>query len=677
MDSVEVSSADIARLAGVRPTAVSNWRRRHSDFPAPVGGTEKSPRFSLDEVQTWLKEQGRAVNVDPQRAFEQAASTAAMFTPVAETLRNALFALLGHAGEERATEEGWRRRLQADAAELAEGHSGLAGETRIANLDAAHVTMLNAALDAAAEHPVRELAESLYDETLSRRLLKGDTATPRQLAELMVALADPGDGPLVDIACGAGSILMAAARHGCRDVAGVETSLARAQLAALRLRAEGFDPPVRLRLHVVNALVADPFGPGTAAAVATNPPFNDRNWAQDVDEAEPWWNYGVPTGRDSELAWVQRALYQLRPGGNAVLVMPPSAASSSSGRRIRRQMLGDGHLRAVVALPRGSFHGTALAPHLWLLSRNDGPSGNQPVLTADFSDYLTDTQQPDWERISETVLATWTAFKSGRELAAESQATPVMALLGDGVDLTPGRHLPLKLPDLEPRRLERLKHETATAVDALTKSLKYTPEAAPEPTSEIRWETIGTLVQDAEISLHRGLPSESRRQHGTATIRTVRAESAEWAGEATIEPDQHVPRIREGDLLASVYGERIFVRQATDEDFDGAPALGTVIIRTDPRQIDPGFFAGFLASTLAQQQVIRGSTSLGVNTYRDLMPVRVPLPCIEDQQRYAALFTSLSGIAADAASLASQAHRLTSVWRDNAWAAMVGTDPVA
>ncbi len=55
----EVTSSDIARLAGVRPTAVSNWRRRHSDFPQPVGGPESSPTFALPEVEAWLKAKGR------------------------------------------------------------------------------------------------------------------------------------------------------------------------------------------------------------------------------------------------------------------------------------------------------------------------------------------------------------------------------------------------------------------------------------------------------------------------------------------------------------------------------------------------------------------------------------------------------------------------------------------
>ena len=32
----ELSASDIADLAGVSPSAVSNWRKRYVDFPAPI-----------------------------------------------------------------------------------------------------------------------------------------------------------------------------------------------------------------------------------------------------------------------------------------------------------------------------------------------------------------------------------------------------------------------------------------------------------------------------------------------------------------------------------------------------------------------------------------------------------------------------------------------------------------
>jgi transposase-like protein len=46
----QVSAADISRMAGVTRATVSNWRRRHADFPAPSGGTDTSPSYDLAAV---------------------------------------------------------------------------------------------------------------------------------------------------------------------------------------------------------------------------------------------------------------------------------------------------------------------------------------------------------------------------------------------------------------------------------------------------------------------------------------------------------------------------------------------------------------------------------------------------------------------------------------------------
>ncbi|MBD9732298.1 SAM-dependent methyltransferase, partial [Streptomyces sp. H28] len=58
-----MTAAGIARLAGVGRAAVSNWRRRHPDFPRPVGGTGTSPAFALAEVEEWLRRHGKLAEV--------------------------------------------------------------------------------------------------------------------------------------------------------------------------------------------------------------------------------------------------------------------------------------------------------------------------------------------------------------------------------------------------------------------------------------------------------------------------------------------------------------------------------------------------------------------------------------------------------------------------------------
>ncbi|KOV56864.1 restriction endonuclease subunit M, partial [Streptomyces sp. MMG1121] len=71
-NATEVTAAGIARLAGVGRAAVSNWRRRHVDFPKPVGGTETSPSFALAAVEAWLRKQGKLAEVPlRERVWQQ------------------------------------------------------------------------------------------------------------------------------------------------------------------------------------------------------------------------------------------------------------------------------------------------------------------------------------------------------------------------------------------------------------------------------------------------------------------------------------------------------------------------------------------------------------------------------------------------------------------------------
>ena len=60
--SAQVTAAEISRIAGVTRATVSNWRRRHEEFPAPSGGTESSPLSDLAAVQEWLNKRGTAAS---------------------------------------------------------------------------------------------------------------------------------------------------------------------------------------------------------------------------------------------------------------------------------------------------------------------------------------------------------------------------------------------------------------------------------------------------------------------------------------------------------------------------------------------------------------------------------------------------------------------------------------
>ncbi|MGW7312670.1 hypothetical protein [Streptomyces sp. NPDC054865] len=49
----------MARIARVGRAAVVTWRRRHDDFPTPVGGSDVHPEFDRAAVIAWLLAHGK------------------------------------------------------------------------------------------------------------------------------------------------------------------------------------------------------------------------------------------------------------------------------------------------------------------------------------------------------------------------------------------------------------------------------------------------------------------------------------------------------------------------------------------------------------------------------------------------------------------------------------------
>jgi hypothetical protein len=63
--SAQVTDAEISRIAGVTRATVSNWRRRHDDFPAPPAGNETSPLYDLETVRAWPRSRGQTSAATP------------------------------------------------------------------------------------------------------------------------------------------------------------------------------------------------------------------------------------------------------------------------------------------------------------------------------------------------------------------------------------------------------------------------------------------------------------------------------------------------------------------------------------------------------------------------------------------------------------------------------------
>lgn len=386
------TAAEIARLAGVTRAAVSNWRRRRSDFPAPVGGTSASPLFSLAEVRQWLDGQRDGREVSGEVRLWQALRGA-----YGEEMAGALAAL----GEY----------LRGDAEDLADQAAREAVDGLVADRTPTEV------MDAL----VARLLESSARAAL-------DGASTLRLARAVREFAGETSGTVFDPACGIGSLLVAVGGGAVQSRLGQDTQADAARVAQVRAALAATGTAVPVQVVAGDSLRADAFPDLRADLVVCEPPTAVADWGREQLLVDPRWEAGVPSRGESELAWLQHCYHHTAPGGRAVVVLPASVAHRRSGRRIRAELVRRGSVTAVVALPPGLAASHALPLHLWLLSRPSNPG--RAAGTVRMVDLSANSPDGPWA-----------------PQPHQEAEVPLIDLLDNEVDLTPSRYVREPEPD--------------------------------------------------------------------------------------------------------------------------------------------------------------------------------------------------------------------------------------
>ncbi|MFG2880266.1 N-6 DNA methylase [Streptomyces sp. NPDC048337] len=637
----EVTAAEVARLAGVGRAAVSNWRRRHADFPKPVGGTETSPSFALAEVERWLRAQGKLAEVPlRERVWQQI--TAHPGGPVTALVKAGCALLvvrdrpadwleLTAVSDERMATLLRPVLDQVLGARLGPGHPLEATRT-----GPTAMPLMRAAAELAAELGARKAFEFLLGRHLDANP-RQYTLTPDGLARLMAGLAGPGVRTALDPACGTGTLLRAV--DGGTVLQAQDSSPELAALSALRLALNG---SAQVRAAAADSLRADAFTGEAVDAVLCHPPFNERNWGHEELAYDPRWEYGFPARTESELAWIQHALAHLREGGTAVLLMPPAVAARRSGRRIRADLLRRGALRAVIALPAGTAPPYGIPLHLWIL-RRPAPHAVPPqgllLIDSAASAAGAAAASAGFASLAGEVEAAWAAYDrtgSVAEVQGISRVVPVIELLDDDVDLTPARHLPPPAAGGGPAELSAVRERLD---GTLARAARLTPPPAvpaPEATALLSLTTIGELARSGALVLHTGTGSGT----GTAPVLTEQDVYAGTGPSGTLAatPDEPV-LTAPGDVLVPVVGAAAIARVVDEAAAGAVPGRGLQLLRSDPAALDPWFLAGFLRGTANNR---RASSHASTATRLDVRRLQLPRLPLAEQQRYGARFRALA-----------------------------------
>ncbi|WP_314223797.1 N-6 DNA methylase [Streptomyces zaehneri] len=406
---VFVSRSDIARMAGVRRPAVTNWERRHPDFPVPLAPDPGDPTpevFRAEEVLRWLS--GRPIPSNALQSGEPAGAT------YGDRFRSALSGSRSGSLLAAVDQLAWRDADRLRGQWRMYGYLFLllflvfvqsreprrwAGyvddpEQALRDLDrgeADGLPQLSEVIQFLNRNSPESSDESrkAFDRLLVRlRDLEpseaGEYFTPPSVSRVMArALAGNGSTTLrlYDPFCRTGELLCAyldaVAEQGGKPpgtVSGRALGEGPQMLARMHLELHDAQRPTVLLGPRVPAQPGD-FGDlsGSFDAVITNPPFG--GWSSWSQLPPQYWRYGE--ARTKEFDWLQYVVSCLAPDGRAAILMPAGAASRGSAEReTRASMVEDGVIECVMALPPQLFERTAIQTHIWFLRSPLGRPGD-------------------------------------------------------------------------------------------------------------------------------------------------------------------------------------------------------------------------------------------------------------------------------------------------------------
>ncbi|MCY3628949.1 MAG: class I SAM-dependent DNA methyltransferase [Bacteroidota bacterium] len=210
----------------------------------------------------------------------------------------------------------------------------------------------------------------------------GEFYTPHCIVRLLVEMIEPYRGRVYDPCCGSSGMFVQsiefirshATGNGKRGTAregisiyGQESNYTTWRLAKMNLAIRGIEGQIAHGDSFHNDRHPDL----RADFILANPPFNVSDWGGERLVKDKRWSYGVPPKGNANFAWVQHILHHLAPSGTAGFVLANGSMSSgqSGEAEIRKNLIEEGLIDCMVALPGQLFYSTQIPACLWFLSR--------------------------------------------------------------------------------------------------------------------------------------------------------------------------------------------------------------------------------------------------------------------------------------------------------------------
>lgn len=401
--SLIVNTTEIAKMANVSVSTVSNWKRRSDTFPEPVGTKDGKPAFDYDQVAEWLQANNKEFDDNHTRNLVwEYANLVRGKVEVTEGMT--LFITLLHlrkAAHEYGLEAQWQTLIGGgdreswlsylDAIDAVEHEAGHALSNHVVTYARGFVESVSvetirdavALVNAINLSKIMTAADMVIDAMGNgRQAYLGDNGSPlyRLMAEMANAWAKicPNPDPtFYDPACGGAFVAMQVALHDpqYRFALADINSLA-AVIAQARFFLQ-FGKNATETIVLNDLIHNDPFPDLKCNLSVVTPPMG-LSASSDTGVTDPRWAYDASNGAGrrpafpSETAFLQDCIFHLDEEGRAFVALRPSFTTGRSFANLRRRMVADGVVEAIVSLPRRQLRDTSIPIDIWVLSKVEG-----------------------------------------------------------------------------------------------------------------------------------------------------------------------------------------------------------------------------------------------------------------------------------------------------------------
>ena len=242
----------------------------------------------------------------------------------------------------------------------------------------------------------------------------GEFYTPGQVSELIARLVSPKKGDTIcDPACGSGSLLIKVGLQADdRDFAlfGQESNGTTYALCRMNMFLHGMDSfDIKWGDTLRNPQLVGHDQLMKFDVVVANPPFSLEKWGIDDAMADPYNRYhrGLPPKSKGDYGFITHMIETAREGTGKVAVVVPHGVLFRGGAegKIRRKLIEENLLEAVIGLPANLFFGTGIPAAILLFnkgkitgdvlfidaSRDYKEAKNQNVLTDEHVEKIVET----------------------------------------------------------------------------------------------------------------------------------------------------------------------------------------------------------------------------------------------------------------------------------------------